>query len=782
MNTKQHKSRELQIRAEALTDAGQLEDACNLYLEICKLQPDNPEAWILLGRLQAATGKNNAALESCERAISLDPEFTGALLTKAHVLQSLERLPEAVEAYCLITAISPDRLSIHCATGRLLIQLNRWEDAEDTFSTALRLDPKSASAHEGLGTVYSNMGRLDPAEHHLRQAVQYGPALLDVRRSLATLLRNKGDTQGAIEQWSIIAAADQYDMPSRASLCLLHWELGEVPEALDGCLDILEKYPDNLALRQIFPMLLSDLPRREETLKRVRAEITRSFSADRLDYETLFKPSLRLLQQDPSLNLIFGSSVAVDIQRLEAEILSGHFTPLFNDELFLNILCNTTVSDVGLEVMLTRVRNVCLNIADREPVSQEGLYNPDYSFLASLACQCFQTEYSYAITSDQEDKLERLEQSLSSGRRETEKPESSDIFRLIVLAMYRPLHALEFIDRYIECLYEPGVMQLDLLIKRQLNDFRIEAEIRGNITRLTQIESSHSREIEGEYDDSPYPRWLSVGTYSPEPCRIFFRRKYPGFADSGVDPRPLRMLVAGCGTGRHAILAASQFEATEVLAVDLSLSSLAYGQRMAGEMGVNNITFQHADIMELDSSTHKFHVIEAGGVLHNMKSPAETIKLFSDLLEDKGLLHVSTYRKAARNKILMAREYIRKMARPKTPDGIRQARQDIVSLPDTNEGIKSMTTSRDFFTLSEARFLLFDVHEHTFEMDELYEMLETAGLRIIGFDLETPQDLHRYRLLNPDDLSVANQNKARAFEREYPFAFTSQYQFWCQKR
>ena len=60
-------------------------------------------------------------------------------------------------------------------------------------------------------------------------------------------------------------------------------------------------------------------------------------------------------------------------------------------------------------------------------------------------------------------------------------------------------------------------------------------------------------------------------------------------------------------------------------------------------------------------------------------------------------------------------------------------------------------------------------------------MLQANGLRMIGFDLNTSRDCHSYRLTYPDDPSVANHDKVRAFEIKNPSAFTSQYTFWSQK-
>ena len=46
------------------------------------------------------------------------------------------------------------------------------------------------------------------------------------------------------------------------------------------------------------------------------------------------------------------------------------------------------------------------------------------------------------------------------------------------------------------------------------------------------------------------------------------------------------MLIAGCGTGQHAIETAQRFPAARVLAIDLSLTSLAYALRKTREIGV----------------------------------------------------------------------------------------------------------------------------------------------------------------------------------------------------
>ena len=78
-------------------------------------------------------------------------------------------------------------------------------------------------------------------------------------------------------------------------------------------------------------------------------------------------------------------------------------------------------------------------------------------------------------------------------------------------------------------------------------------------------------------------------------------------------PGKPRILVAGCGTGQHAIATAQQYPGASVLAVDLSLASLAYAKRKTLELGLTDIEYRQADILALDGLQERFDLIECSG-------------------------------------------------------------------------------------------------------------------------------------------------------------------------
>ena len=81
------------------------------------------------------------------------------------------------------------------------------------------------------------------------------------------------------------------------------------------------------------------------------------------------------------------------------------------------------------------------------------------------------------------------------------------------------------------------------------------------------------------------------------------------------------ILIAGCGTGRHSIGVAQQFERSKVLAIDLSAASLGYAKARTGALGVTNIDYAQADILQLGATGRTFDMIQSAGVLHHLADP-----------------------------------------------------------------------------------------------------------------------------------------------------------------
>ena len=137
------------------------------------------------------------------------------------------------------------------------------------------------------------------------------------------------------------------------------------------------------------------------------------------------------------------------------------------------------------------------------------------------------------------------------------------------------------------------------------------------------------------------------------------------------------VLIAGCGTGSHSILAAQRFRGARVLAIDLSLSSISYAKRKTQELGITNIEYAQADILKLGDIARTFDIIESGGVLHHLADPFLGWRILLSRLRPGGFMRLGFYSELARRHVVKAREFIAARGYASTPDDIRRFRQDL---------------------------------------------------------------------------------------------------------
>ena len=328
-------------------------------------------------------------------------------------------------------------------------------------------------------------------------------------------------------------------------------------------------------------------------------------------------------------------------------------------------------------------------------------------------------------------------------------------------------------------LARPWPDEVRALLTQQIAEPMAERRDRDDIPRLSEIGDGVSAEVRRQYEDNPYPRWIrSPPAVTTPSFNAFMREQFPfaTFDPLANDTQPA-LLIAGCGTGQEAIEAATQFPSARVLAVDLSLASLAYARRKAREAGVDNIEFGQADILNIASIARTFDAISSVGVLHHLEHPEAGLHALLSQLRPGGFMRLGLYSERARSDVVAARAFIAAHGYRATLDDIRRCRQD----PALHaEPLSAVLSRRDFYATSECRDLLFHVQEHRYTIPGVAAMLASAGLHFIGFLLE-PHVRRRYAARFPDDRAATDLACWDAFEAENPQTFRGMYRFWVQK-
>jgi Methylase involved in ubiquinone/menaquinone biosynthesis len=251
--------------------------------------------------------------------------------------------------------------------------------------------------------------------------------------------------------------------------------------------------------------------------------------------------------------------------------------------------------------------------------------------------------------------------------------------------------------------------------------------------------------------------------------------------------RPLQVLIAGCGTGRHALMAAFGYGAkASVLAVDISAKSLGYAARLAGDYQTGNLSFAQADLQALDGlplgtlPEGGFDVIESVGVLHHLPDTAAGLKALVAQLKPGGLIQLGLYRRAGREHVAQARAEIEALGLdPTRDDDIRAFRAKLLADPE-HPIFSAIAHNRDFYSLPGCRDLLFHARERDIDLDSIKTLLEAAGLTFQA--MQMPDGVLNAFTKEHGQNAMGDLSAWQAFETTHPNLFDAMYRFWAIKR
>ncbi|MEK7412466.1 MAG: tetratricopeptide repeat protein [Planctomycetota bacterium] len=721
--------------------AGRLQEAEALYLQILQIQPGHPDALHLLGMIAYQVGQHQVAVEYISRAIALNPNAAEFRSSLGLTYRALGKLEEAVAQY--------------------------WR--------ALALKPDFAEAHNNLGNALQDQGKLEEAVAQYRQALALKPDYVEAYNNLGTALQGIEQREEAIAQYQRALALRPHYVQARVNLANSLLTCGCISEALKVVFSGLELQPTNVQLRFVLSEIL-----REVTLKSAgepeRAVLLSLCQDDTISAQDLVATIISLAKNDPTFpRLLNAARAGEDLFCTAAKELNA-FT---REPLLLAALPRVVIVDADIEQVLTHLRRcLLLRVTLKNGLAAAEGAIP-FPFVCALAQQCFNNEYAFFITGEEAQQVRALCRGLDKTLRRPVNPSEILEWSLVFVALYGQLHLLPNWERLLTPALTLWSRAFQPLLRQQLINRRREREIASTLTALTGIKDKTSRKVGRQYEENPYPRWTNVPRSQPISVESFARRFHPG-EPARAYPRPVSILVAGCGTGCHPIGVALRFSECEVLAVDLSRPSLAYGARMAEQLGVTNVSFQQADILELGKLKRRFSVIECVGVLHHLRDPLAGWRVLLGLLEPAGLMKIGLYSERGRRHIQAARMFVRDQNFPATPDGIRKCRQALINLPAAHPA-RDVLVSKDFFSISGFRDLIMHVQEQTFTLPDIAKCLEQLKLRFLGFECG-PLLMGRFTEMFPGRDARTDLMLWHRFEESCPDGFMKLYQFWCCRK
>ncbi|MDG2244610.1 MAG: class I SAM-dependent methyltransferase [Rhodospirillaceae bacterium] len=494
------------------------------------------------------------------------------------------------------------------------------------------------------------------------------------------------------------------------------------------------------------------------------------------DVAKLCTAALHILISYVKVQVYLNAAWRGDVATLDRFLADGSLIAFLNTRLMQALLVTTPIPQLAFERLLIHARRYFL-----EKVVQQDQQFSDEILSAATAVSIygFLSEYIFPESAAEKQSIESLLRRFEKGS--SERP---DLLTVAVLGAYRPLNDLSVTDAILS--YAALSPMLADLIRVQIKEPRREREIADGIPSITPVIDEVSIQVRLQYEEHPYPRWMTHTDNDPAIPLDYFTACCAEFdSDAFGEPEHFSILVAGCGTGRVAIEDKLVWPESEMLAVDLSLTSLAYGARRALDLGLEKISFAQGDILELPALDRTFDYVTCTGVLHHMTDPIEGWRALAGLLRPGGMMRICLYSAKARQSVRNVRNLIGPRGDTVNSQKMRVIREGLVAQiltgTESNEALHDVFNKLDVYSMSMCRDLLFHVQEQDFTIPRVELALKDLDLRFCGFVDSSRSLLTKYRTFAPKDergLSLKNWHR---FESEYPQTFNRMYDFMVQK-
>lgn len=149
--------------------------AIALAEEAIRLNPDLPEAHIVLGEALAAMSRFEDARLRFETALELRPSSAPATLGLAEALDRAGREPEALEAYEKAIELQPYYWGGYNKLAVFHLRRGRLDQARPWLEKVVELTPDTLRGRNNLGAIYVMEGEFEKAAEMFRESVAIRP-------------------------------------------------------------------------------------------------------------------------------------------------------------------------------------------------------------------------------------------------------------------------------------------------------------------------------------------------------------------------------------------------------------------------------------------------------------------------------------------------------------------------------------------------------------------------------------------------------------------------------
>ena len=742
-----------------LYQQGEFNQIISLYPKLERQFYKSIQFYNLIGSSYFSLSDFSNAIKFFEKAITLNSNDVISILNLGSAYYELKNYEKSKKYFHNAIKIEINSDYANYMLGNIYFLDHSLEESEYYLNQCLQKNPKNSNAYNILGLIFDLRNDLDQAEACFQKSLVLSDKNFNALNNLGNIFLKKNNLDLAQECY-------QKAININPQLCEAYSNLGLICSRNGNFYESYQFYIKALKINGVhrdslinLSQILSFLNFRVINVNELEMIITKILELKLYSKPKYIAPLLTIILEKNKLFI-----------ELEENIQNYEINKFLSGFLQLNSFCKFLKL---CPIPSLRIENFLKNTREKILMNKNAIvYSSDnFSVIESIAINFFISEFVIEESDLERKNIRLLKEEIKN------KVQNKELeIKILILSLYGKLDFVDYNN------LTKSSHLLSNIFKLHIEDSQNEDEIKKNLISYSSIDDLVSQNVKKQYEQNPYPRWQSYELiHEKKPFNQILNELSIKFhIDQNINFESPQVLIAGCGTGQHAIESYSRYLNSKITCIDLSLSSLAYANRKTTEKNIKSIDFFHCDILEIKNlPCDNFDIIESSGVIHHMQNPEHGLNNLISKLKNGGFIKLGLYSKYAREEIRdFRKKFVNNDFNDMSKDDLKKIRNDLIKRNDFE--MKNIFGWSDFFSLSEFRDLLVHVQEHQFDCIELKKLLSNKNLNFLGFELRNTSILNNFKSIYGSE-SLTNLEKWHDFESRNKNTFSGMYQFWCQK-